>query len=107
MNRLEKAVIEASKESTALRDLLRYQDAYKEALNGFLKDQISLSILKACTYAVKSHVIWMLETADVDQNIIAYIKKDETFNWGDTVYCLMDHMPSLRELIEKHIDESD
>jgi hypothetical protein len=107
MNRIEKAVIKASKESRSLRDLLTYQEAYKEAVNGFYKDKISLSILKACTYAVKSHTIWMLETADADQNIIAYIKKNETFNWGDTVYYLMDHIPSLGTLIEKHIIEAD
>jgi hypothetical protein len=107
MNRIEKAVIKASKESTALRDLLTYQEAYKEAVNGFHKDKISLSILNACGYAVKNHTLWMLAKASADPNTITDISYADGFNWADAVYYLMNHIPSLRELIEKHIDESD
>ena len=107
MNRLEKAVIKASKESTALRDLLTYQEAYKEAVNGFYEDKISLSILNACGYAVKNHTLWMLAKAGADPNTITDIIHADGFNWADAVYYLMDHIPSLETLVEKHIIEAD
>jgi hypothetical protein len=107
MSRIEKAVIEASKESQSLLDLLTYQEAYKEAVNGFYEDKISLSILSACRYAVKNHTLWMLKEVGVDPKVITDISYAKGFNWFDTVYYLMDYIPSLRTLIEKHIIEAD
>ena len=106
MSRIEKAVIKPSKESASLRDLLTYQEAYKEAVKGFHEGSISLVILKACEYAVKNHAKWMLDKVDSHYHVIDKMSYSNV-NWSNTVYYLMDYIPSLKTLIEKHIDEAD
>lgn len=106
---LEKAIKRVAQESPSVKTLLALQRAYLEARRLLQKDQVSLDVVVACDYAIKSHVIAMADRASLDQPFIDMLKSAEIpdFPWHEALYVLMDKIPTLDNLVTKYTIEAE
>jgi len=105
MSKIEQALKSAAEESPSLKTLLELQSAYVEASELLQKNQIPLNIAKACWHALKYHAIWMAEQANVDETKVKTLRNAyiPDFPWYETVHVLLQWMPALNGLVQKHI----